>query len=73
MREGGRTGEPDIESTLSVDALMLAITVAWKRSPCKMRAYVFSGINDARIEEVTRPHAGVGGRHSSHVDDDLRD
>jgi threonine dehydrogenase-like Zn-dependent dehydrogenase len=26
----------------------------------KMRAYVFSGINDARIEEVTRPHAGVG-------------
>ena len=26
----------------------------------KMRAYVFSGINDARIEEVSRPHAGVG-------------
>jgi len=26
----------------------------------KMRAYVFSGINDARIEEVTRPHAGAG-------------
>ena len=26
----------------------------------KMRAYVFNGINDARIEEVTRPHAGVG-------------
>jgi alcohol dehydrogenase len=26
----------------------------------KMRAYVFSGINDARIEEVTRPHADVG-------------
>ena len=26
----------------------------------KMRAYVFSGINDARIEAVTRPHAGVG-------------
>jgi threonine dehydrogenase-like Zn-dependent dehydrogenase len=26
----------------------------------KMRAYVFSGINDARIEEVTLPHAGVG-------------
>jgi alcohol dehydrogenase len=26
----------------------------------KMKAYVFRGINDARIEEVTRPHAGVG-------------
>lgn len=26
----------------------------------KMRAYVFNRINDARIEEVTRPHAGVG-------------
>jgi threonine dehydrogenase-like Zn-dependent dehydrogenase len=26
----------------------------------KMRAYVFNGINDARIEEVTRPHAAVG-------------
>src|SRR5262245_42581549 len=26
----------------------------------KMRAYVFRGINDARIEEVPRPHAGVG-------------
>ncbi|HXC67951.1 MAG TPA: alcohol dehydrogenase catalytic domain-containing protein [Nitrospiraceae bacterium] len=26
----------------------------------KMRAYVFNGISDARIEEVARPHAGVG-------------
>ncbi|NWF74427.1 MAG: alcohol dehydrogenase catalytic domain-containing protein [Nitrospirae bacterium] len=25
-----------------------------------MRAYVFDGVNDARIKEVTRPHAGVG-------------
>ena len=26
----------------------------------KMRAYVFNAINEARIEEVPRPHAGVG-------------
>lgn len=26
----------------------------------KMRAYVFGGVNDVRIEEVPRPHAGVG-------------